>query len=124
SSHAVDHVVIAVGPGASDRLAQLGYRVPMFWERGYHRHLRPGSGPALRRPVHEVDAGFVMTPQLQGVRVTSGVEITHRDAPPCYRQIDQAVTKARAAAGLGEPIDPVAWLGSWPTLSHGLPMIG
>jgi D-amino-acid dehydrogenase len=123
-AYAADQLVIAAGPWAGDLLAQLGYRVPLFWERGYHRHLSPGAGAPLRRPIHEVDHGFVMTPQRQGVRVTSGVEIAHRDAPPCYRQIDRAVATARAAAGLGAPVESVPWLGSRPTLIDGLPMIG
>jgi D-amino-acid dehydrogenase len=123
-SLAADRTVVALGPWSCDPLKDLGYRVPMFWERGYHRHLQPGPEPALRRPVHDVASGYVMTPQRQGIRVTSGVEIAHRDAPPCYRQIDRAVAAARAAAGLGGSLEPAAWLGSRPTLVDGLPMIG
>ena len=123
-THAADRIVVALGPWSSDFLQDLGYRVPMFWERGYHRHLEPGPGPALRRPVHDVESGFVMTPQRQGIRVTSGVEIAHRDSPPCYRQIDRAVAIARATVETGEPVEQTAWLGSRPTLVDGLPMIG
>jgi D-amino-acid dehydrogenase len=121
---AADRTVVALGPWSCDPLEDLGYRVPMFWERGYHRHLQPGHGPALRRPVHDVALGFVMAPQRQGIRVTSGVEIAHRDSPPCYRQIDRAVAAARATAGMGGSLEQSAWLGSRPTLVDGLPMIG
>jgi D-amino-acid dehydrogenase len=121
---AADRIVVALGPWSCDHLELLGYRVPMFWERGYHRHLQPGPGPALRRPVHDVAAGYVMSPQRQGIRVTSGVEIAHRDSPPCYRQIDRAVATARATAGMGESLEQAAWFGSRPTLVDGLPMIG
>ena len=30
--------------------------------RGYHIHLQPGEGPALTRPIHDIEAGFVMSP--------------------------------------------------------------
>ena len=50
----------------------------MAWERGYHWHLEPGDGPTLKRAIHDVDAGYVMTPQQQGIRITSGVELADR----------------------------------------------
>lgn len=121
---AFDQVVIAAGPWSSDILAGLGYRVPLFWERGYHLHLAPGEGPALTRPVHVVDDGFVMAPQAQGTRVTSGVEIAHRDSPPNYAQIDRAVALAQKLAGLGRQVEAAPWVGSRPSLVDGLPMIG
>ena len=96
----------------------------MAWERGYHLHLEPGPGPAPSRPIHDVDRGYVMSPQQQGVRVTSGVELAYRDAPRDSRQINTVAAVARETAGLGPPIESVPWMGCRPTLPDSLPMIG
>ena len=65
-----------------------------------------------------------MTPQLQGVRVTSGSELTDRDAPPNYAQIDGVSAIAREVAKLGEQVEETPWMGRRPTLVDSLPMIG
>ena len=65
-----------------------------------------------------------MAPQSQGIRLTSGVEIAHRDSPPNYAQIDRAVSVARKVAALGAPVEDVPWMGSRPSIVDGLPMIG
>jgi D-amino-acid dehydrogenase len=58
------------------------------------------------------------------MRVTSGVELTDRDAPPNYRQIDYSVTMARQAYDMKDPLDQTPWMGRRPTLIDSLPMIG
>lgn len=124
-SLAARHVVIAAGPWSATLLRPLGYQIPMFWERGYHLHFSPpGDGPAIGRAIHDIAGGYVMTPQDRGIRVTSGVEIAHRDAPPDRSMIDAAAQKARALAGLGAVREASPWLGSRPSLIDGLPMIG
>jgi len=115
--------VIAAGPWSPDVCAMLGYRIPMAWERGYHQHVISPVN-RLRRPILDVERGFVMAPQGDRTRITSGVEFAHRDAAPDYDQINCAVAEAQAAAGCGEVIDRVPWLGSRPTLPDGFPMIG
>ena len=35
------HVVVALGPWSADLLRPLGYRVPLAFERGYHREFKP-----------------------------------------------------------------------------------
>ena len=119
-----DAVVLAAGPWSAKIAKSLGYKVPMAWERGYHWHLEPGTGPVLRRAVHDVDAGYVMTPQQQGVRVTSGVELADRDAPQDNRQVEQSIRSARQATSLGNKIENTPWMGRRPTLVDSLPMIG
>src|SRR3546814_3360168 len=65
-----------------------------------------------------------MSPQSQGTRVTSGVEIAHRDSPPDFGQINRAVASAQALAALGPPIEGTPWMGSRPSIIDGLPVIG
>jgi D-amino-acid dehydrogenase len=124
TSMETDKLLIAAGPWSSEIAGWLGYRIPMAWERGYHLHLQPGPGPALNRAVHDVERGYVMTPQQQGVRVTSGVELTYRDAAKNDRQIRSAVASARELADFGDPVEDDPWMGRRPTLVDSLPMIG
>ncbi len=119
-----DAIILAAGPWSAEIVKCLGYKIPMAWERGYHWHLKPGTGPALSRAVHDVDAGYVMTPQQLGVRITSGVELADRDAPLDISQIEQSIRSARQATSLGEKVEDAPWMGRRPTLIDSLPMIG
>jgi D-amino-acid dehydrogenase len=117
------HVVVALGPWSADTLRPLGYRVPLAVERGYHQEFAPNPARRLQRPIHDADGSFLMTPMENGIRVTSGVELTDRDAPSSFAQLDMVVPMARGVvefgAAVGEP-----WRGARPTLPDSLPMIG
>jgi D-amino-acid dehydrogenase len=117
------HVVVALGPWSADLLRPLGYRVPLATERGYHQEFRPNPARSLLRPIHDAEGSFLMSPMEQGIRVTSGVELTARDAPSSFAQLDMVVPMARGVvefgAAVGEP-----WRGARPTLPDSLPMIG
>ena len=117
------HVVVALGPWAPDLLRPLGYSVPLATERGYHREFQPNPSRQLRRPIHDAENAFLMTPMEQGIRVTSGVELTARDAPSNYAQLEEVVPLARSVVEFGEPVGDV-WRGARPTLPDSLPMIG
>ncbi len=64
-----------------------------------------------------------MTPMEQGIRVTSGVELTARDAPSSFAQLDAVVPVARSVVEFGEAVGE-PWRGARPTLPDSLPMIG
>jgi D-amino-acid dehydrogenase len=117
------HVVVALGPWSPDLLRPLGYRVPMAFERGYHREFKPNPARSLQRPIHDAEGSFLMTPMEQGIRVTSGVELTDRDAPSSFAQLDQVIPLARGVVEFGEPVGDI-WRGARPTLPDSLPMIG
>src|SRR5215813_10750356 len=117
------HVVVALGPWSADLLRPLGYRVPLATERGYHREFTPNAARKLLRPIHDAENAFLMTPMENGIRVTSGVELTDRDAPSSTAQLDAVVPLARSVVEFGEPVGEV-WRGSRPTLPDSLPMIG
>jgi D-amino-acid dehydrogenase len=117
------HVVVALGPWSPDLLRPLGYRVPMAFERGYHREFKPNPARSLQRPIHDAEGSFLMTQMEQGIRVTSGVELTDRDAPSSLAQLDQVVPLAHGVVEFGDAVgDP--WRGARPTLPDSLPMIG
>jgi D-amino-acid dehydrogenase len=120
---AAQHVVVALGPWSADLLRPLGYRVPLAFERGYHQEFRPNAARSLSRPIHDADGSFVMTPMENGIRVSSGVELTARDAPSSFAQLEAVVPLARGVAEFGEAVGEV-WRGARPTLPDSLPMIG
>jgi D-amino-acid dehydrogenase len=93
------------GPRIFCGRSATAFRSP--FERGYHREFKPNPARPLRRPVYDIDGGFIMTPMEQGIRVTSGVELTGRDAPSSFAQLDQVVPLARGVAEFGDAVgDP------------------
>ena len=70
--------------------------------------------PALSRPVLDAEAGYLITPMEQGIRMTTGVEFAARDAPPTPVQFDRVLPAARELFPLGERADDKTWLGSGP----------
>ncbi len=122
-SFEADLAVVALGPWSGDLLKSLGIDPKLDVERGYHRHLKPEAGTGLSRPLYDVDGAYYMAPMEQGFRVTSGVDLSFRDAPDEHRQIDGATAAAREAFPLGEVVGET-WRGARPTLPDSLPMIG
>jgi D-amino-acid dehydrogenase len=117
------HVVVALGPWSADLLRPLGYRIPLATERGYHREYKPNPARKLLRPIHDAESAFLMTPMENGIRVTSGVELTDREAPSNFSQIDTVEPLARGVVEFGEQVGDT-WRGARPTLPDSLPMIG
>jgi D-amino-acid dehydrogenase len=68
-----DAVVVAAGAWSKELARQVGDRVVLDTERGYHLNLEPGAAGELRRPVVFPERGFVLAPMLDGIRLTSGV---------------------------------------------------
>lgn len=123
---AAEHAVVALGPWSRDFLRdQLGLRVPMAFERGHHRHFT-GGAVALRRPVYDASAGYVLSPMGEGhgLRLTTGVHLAEMDVPVQWDILDRAEAAAREAFGLGDAVAGSDWWGSRPTLPDSRPVIG
>ncbi len=115
------HAVIALGPWAESVLQPLGYELPLFVKRGYHRHYR---GPGPSRPVFDLERGYVLAPMVRGTRLTTGAEFAERDAPATPRQLARAEACARELFPLPEPVEAQPWLGARPCTPDMLPVIG
>lgn len=113
---------VTLGPWAPDLLAKLGYRVPMFYKRGYHVHLKPEVPLAI--PLLDAEVGYVMAPMRAGVRLTTGAEFARRDAPPTPVQIEPVKRAARTLFPLGEQVEVTPWMGARPCLPDMRPVIG
>jgi D-amino-acid dehydrogenase len=117
-------VVLALGPFAPDVLGPLGIRLPLGIKRGYHLHFRTGGNAALTRPIVDVENGYCLSPMEQGIRLTTGVEIAARAAPPTPVQLDRVLPDARALFGLAAPVEATPWMGCRPCFADSRPVIG
>ena len=117
-------VVVALGPWSDLVFRPLGYSIPLGVKRGYHLHLKASGNAVLNHPVLDSDLGYLLAPMNRGIRLTTGVEFAHRDAPPRPIQLERALPRARTLFPLGEPVDAKPWMGARPCLPDMLPVIG
>ena len=117
-----EHAVIALGPWSGEILRPMGYRLPLFVKRGYHRHYRGATG--LRLPLFHADCGLMIAPMKRGVRSTTGAEFARLDAVATPVQMDMAEAAARELLDLGEPVEAEPWLGARPCTADMKPVIG
>ncbi|MFM7272581.1 MAG: NAD(P)/FAD-dependent oxidoreductase, partial [Gammaproteobacteria bacterium] len=102
--------------------AQLGHRVPLDTERGYHLMLpQPARRPL--RPIMYSRRRFVICPMEEGLRLTGCVEFAGLERGPDYRRIEQLLPFVSSILpGLDTRIES-RWLGYRPSLPDGVPVI-
>lgn len=116
--------VVAMGPWSGDVAGKLGYHLPLAVKRGYHMHYTPANGAKLNQPVLDAEAGFMITPMVRGIRLTTGVELGFRDAAKTPVQLETVEPLARDIFPLGTRVDAQPWLGSRPCTPDMMPIIG
>ena len=119
-----DEVVIATGPWSKKLLSNLGYDIPLAWERGYHHHFSTKIKTSINPAIHDVEGGFVYSSNGSEIRITSGVELNFLDASKNDIQINESIQKLHKIMPLDKKLTEKAWLGSRPTIADSLPMIG
>lgn len=117
-------VVLALGPWAAEATRRLGYRLPLFVKRGYHREYAAMPDGSLNRPVLDVEMGYLLAPMQRGIRLTTGAEFARLDGPGNQTQIDGAEAVARQLLHLGDRLDAEPWLGARPATPDMKPIIG
>jgi D-amino-acid dehydrogenase len=116
--------VVALGPWSDEATRRLGYQLPLAAKRGYHMHYRARGDAVLNRPVFDVERGYLLAPTARGVRLTTGAEFAHRDAPPTPVQLERVEPCARGLFPLAERVDPKPWIGARPCTPDMMPVIG
>ena len=117
-----DKVVIACGAFSKKLTDQVGEKIPLDTERGYHIHFK-NYDHLLSRPVIFLNRGFGITPMEQGLRVVGTVEFGGLNNPPSKKRIQNLVNNAKYLfPELGKHEDE--WLGFRPTLPDFLPVMG
>ena len=114
--------VVASGAFSKQFTDQLGEKIPLDTERGYHVHFK-GQEKLISRPVIFLDRGFGMTPMNQGLRAVGTVELGGTENPLSKKRIDYVIRCAKELLPqLGAHEDE--WLGFRPTLPDFLPILG
>lgn len=117
-------VVVSLGAWSSQVLEPLGIEVPLIASRGYYRHFRPMDGASLRRPVHDVERGYLLSPMERGLRLTTGHEFTGLEAKADAAQLKRNVKSARKIFPLGAEIGEELCFAPRPLLPDSLPVVG
>lgn len=114
--------IIALGAWSAGLARQLGDRIPLETERGYHIEF-PTPAPFLTRPVCPIELGFYLTPMAGRLRAAGTVELSslHRAANPRRLQLIE-----RGARRFFPDLGPAqsSWLGFRPSLPDSIPIIG
>lgn len=118
-----DRLVIAAGIGSAKLVAQLGVKVPLMGERGYHVQFR---NPGIRHnhPLMVSSGKYIATPMAGGLRLAGMVEFKPTDAPPDPRLPARLKRHARLLFPNARLDDAETWLGHRPSLPDSLPVIG
>jgi glycine/D-amino acid oxidase-like deaminating enzyme len=118
-----DTVVLAAGLASRRFARQLGIKLPLVDERGYHVMIDP-AGARFDVPVTWGERGFVLTPMEAGIRLAGTVELAAPDVPPSWPRADLLVRQARMLFPGLTGGEASRWMGVRPTLPDYLPVIG
>ena len=122
-SLAVDGVVVAAGAWSARLATQLGARVPLETQRGYHVTVK-SSNLALRHTVMAVEHNLMVNPMAMGLRLAGSVELAGLQAPPNYARADVLLRKGRELFPHLDASETTQWMGHRPCLPDSLPVIG
>ncbi len=117
-----DSLVLAAGAWSKDLARQLGAKVPLDTERGYHMTL-PQPGVDLRLPICSLDCGFVATPLESGLRLAGTDELGGLALPPNWKRSEILLTNARRFFADLEWEGATRWMGFRPSMPDSLPVI-
>ena len=122
-SYEADKVVIAAGAWSPRLAAQIGVRILVVPERGYHAVL-PRAGVGLKTAIHYGDRLVSMTPMSDGLRVASGAELADVDAAPNWVRREVVMEAAKALYPDLDDSGATRWMGPRPSTPDSLPVVG
>lgn len=126
--HTFNNVVITTGAWSKTIINNLGYKLPIEAERGYHLMLDMKN--SLTRPVVSAERKFIMTPMSDGLRLAGTTEFAGLNALPNYTLADNLYRNAtNILSHLSEYSSSNSdnkqyWMGNRPSLPDSLPVIG
>lgn len=120
-----DAVVVAAGAWSKQFAQQIGDRVCLDTERGYHISFAMPAERMLRRPVLFPEHQFALSPMRDGLCLCSGDELAGLKAAPDFRRIRALVPIARKLLpGIEANSVQREWMGFRPSTPDSLPVIG
>jgi D-amino-acid dehydrogenase len=121
----LDRLVICAGAYSHLLARQLGDKILLEAERGYHMVI-PNPGVSLSRSITYARTPAAATPMEMGLRLAGTDEFAGLDAPPNWQRADRLwhVFK-RVLPGLAQPGETATrWMGRRPGTPDSLPVIG
>jgi D-amino-acid dehydrogenase len=118
-----DGVVVAAGAWSAPLAAQLGSRVPLETQRGYHLTAQQHN-LALRHTIQSHEYSIMANPMAMGLRLAGTVEFAGLKRPPDYRRADALLAKAKQMFPHLQASQITRWMGHRPCLPDSLPVIG
>ena len=123
ATHAPDLIVVAAGAWSKVLAAQLGTRVSLESQRGYHAML-PNAGVTTPVSVQSSDRHIIISQMENGLRVTGIADFEGLEAPPNYARADTVVRHAQALIPSLQSDGMTRWMGNRPSTPDSLPVIG
>ena len=121
--HRANNVVLCCGAWSKDLARQLGYRVPLDTERGYHITV-PNAAPRFDIPIASFERKIIMTPMSCGLRMTGTVEFGGLKLSPDDTRFDLLTHHMRAMLPNVSTDGATQWMGFRPSLPDHLPVLG
>ncbi|MCC6000440.1 MAG: FAD-dependent oxidoreductase [Pararhodobacter sp.] len=119
----VDGVVLAAGAWSARLAGDLGLRVPLETQRGYHATL-PRPNVSLTRTVMAVEENIMINPMSVGLRLAGTVEFAGLDAPPRYERAEALLRRGRELFPHLDTTGKRLWMGHRPCLPDSMPVVG
>ncbi|MGX5650049.1 NAD(P)/FAD-dependent oxidoreductase [Hydrogenophaga borbori] len=119
---AVDGVVVAAGAWSGALAAQLGDRVPLETQRGYHVTVR-SSNLKLRHTVMASEANLMINPMAMGLRLAGTVEFAGLKPAPNYERAQALLRQGLRLFPHLDTSEVTQWMGHRPCMPDSLPVI-
>lgn len=119
---AAQDAVIALGAWSFAAVRKLGYDLPVFVKRGYHRHFRKPAQFGIS--MLDAENGIMLAPMNTGLRIATGAEFAALDAPATPVQLQRSEKLVSELVELGEPVEVQPWLGARPCVADMKPLVG
>ncbi len=118
-------LIVCTGAHSKVFCNQLGYKVPLDTERGYHYMVNTNLMPKM--PVVSFEKKFILTPMQEGLRFAGTVEFAGLKRKPNYARADMLKELGQSIwPQITDDVDESQkkWMGFRPTLPDSLPVIG
>ncbi len=116
-------VVIAGGAWSATLASQLGPRIPLETQRGYHVTVE-SSNLGLTHTVMAVEHNLMVNPMRMGLRLAGTVEFAGLKAPADMRRAQALLARGRELFPHLDTSRTSEWMGHRPCLPDSMPVIG
>ena len=118
-----DGVLVAGGAWSHRLTAQLGLRVPLETQRGYHVTVQ-SNNLQLRHTVMAPEYNLMVNPMAMGLRMAGSVEFAGLRRPPNMQRAQVLLRKGQEMFPHLDTSRVTTWMGHRPCLPDSLPVIG